>query len=63
MLIQTDNPDLVRDTTTRALNPKRDALESFRKERTKQKRVDELEDKVALLETQVERLLALLGNK
>lgn len=63
MIIQTENNELLRDINSRALSPKREALEAFRRERAKQKKVEDLENKVSSLESQVERLIALLETK
>lgn len=63
MIIQTDDNNLLRDTTSRALSPKREALEAFRRERAKQKKVEDLESKVSSLESQVERLIQMLEAK
>ena len=63
MMIQTDDPNLVRDTNNRALFPKRSALEEFRKNKKKEQRVADLEDRVESIEKKLDTLIELLGGK
>lgn len=62
MIIQTDNSDLLRDTSSRALFPKLSALEEFRERRKKEKRVESLEQRVENMEQKLDKILELLAG-
>lgn len=62
MLIQTENPELMRDTHSRALSPKMTSLFEFRKTNDIRKKVAVLEERIADQDKKLDAILNLLRH-
>lgn len=56
MIVQTENERLVRDTNSRAISPKREELIRFREKRSKQLRIDNMDQRIGSLESAISNL-------